>query len=123
MIPAHLVSRTITHIKSKVDEITRIVGFHRKKSFTEHHSIGLLTHKDDLIIHELSFRFKEHQIVVLDSLKKLKKLNQTLDLVILTRDLYETLAMEKFSPLSQEKIPGIASSSMPCSFFGGYMIA
>ena len=89
MIPAHLVSGTITHIKSKVDEITKIVGFHRKKYFTEHHSIGLLTHQDDLIIHELSIRFKEHQFVVLDSLERLSQVNSDLDMVILTRDIFQ----------------------------------
>ena len=104
MIPAHLVSRTITQIKCKVDEIAKVVGFHRKKYFIEHHAIGLLTHPDDLIIQELSFRFKEHRFVVLNSIDKLTDLNQTLDLVILARDPYETLLMEKFSPLSQEKI-------------------
>lgn len=104
MVPAHLVSRTITQIKAKVDEIARVIGFHRKKYFIEHHSIGLLTHSDDLIIQELSFRFKEHRFVVLDSIESLKELNETLDLVILARDPYETLLMEKFSALSQEKV-------------------
>jgi len=102
LIPVHLASDTLTHIKSKVDEITKIVGFHRKKYFTEYHDIGLVTHEDDLIIRELSFRFKEHNFVPIDSLKKLQGLNQTLDLVILTRDLYEIILMEKFSSLSQE---------------------
>jgi hypothetical protein len=104
MIPSHLVSSTLTRIKSKVDEITKIVEFHRKKYFTEHHSIGLITHQDDLIAQELSFRFKEHRFQVLDSLEKLKDMNQTLDLVILTRDLYEIILMERFTPLSQEMI-------------------
>ncbi len=104
MIPSHLVSSTLTHIKSKVDEITKIVGFHRKKYFAEHHSIGLITHHDDLIAQELSFRFKEHRFEVLDSLEKLKDMNQTLDLVILTRDLYEIILMERFTTLSQEMI-------------------
>ena len=123
MIPSHLVSSTLTHIKSKVDEITKIVGFHRKKYFTEHHSIGLITHHDDLIAQELSFRFKEHRFEVLDSLEKLKDMNQTLDLVILTRDLYEIILMERFSTLSQEMIPRNAWSSMPSISFGGPSIA
>ncbi|UCF83598.1 MAG: hypothetical protein JSV50_20930, partial [Desulfobacteraceae bacterium] len=41
---------------------------------------------------------------ILDSLEKLKEINQTLDLVILTRDLYEIILMEKFASLSQEMI-------------------
>ena len=104
LVPVHLASNTLTHIRSKVDEITKIVGFHRKKYFKEHHDIGLVTHQDDLITHELSLRFTEHSFMVLDSLEKLRNLNQTLDLVILSRDLYEIILMEKFSPLSQEML-------------------
>jgi hypothetical protein len=104
MIPSHLVSSTLAHVKSKVDEITKIVGFHRKKYFTEHQSIGLITHPDDLIAHELAFRFKEHRFEILDSLETLKDMNQTLDLIIFTRDLYEIILMERFTPLSQEMI-------------------
>ncbi len=96
LIPVHLISNTLTHIKSKVDEITKIVGFHRKKYFKEYYDIGIVTHPDDLIVQELSFRFKEHRFVVLDSPKELKDQTQTLDLVILTRDLYEIILMEHF---------------------------
>ncbi|MBW1736774.1 MAG: hypothetical protein JRJ69_04240 [Deltaproteobacteria bacterium] len=53
LIPVHLVSNTQSHIKSKVDEITKIVGFHRKKYFKEHHDIGLITYQDDLIAQSL----------------------------------------------------------------------
>ncbi|MBW2342985.1 MAG: hypothetical protein JRF53_03015 [Deltaproteobacteria bacterium] len=102
LIPVYLLSNTLTHVKSRVDEISKIVGFHRKKYFKEYHSIGLVTHQDDLITRELSFRFKEHNFVVLDSLESLRSLHQTLDLVILTRDLYEIIFMEKSSPFSQE---------------------
>jgi hypothetical protein len=102
LIPVHLISNTLTHIKSKVDEITKIVGFHRKKYFKEYYDIGIVTHSDDLIVQELSFRFKEPRFVVLDSLKELKDQTQTLDLVILTRDLFEIILMEYFSPPSRE---------------------
>jgi hypothetical protein len=103
IIPAHLVSSTLAHIKSKVDEIAKIIGFHRKKYFTEHHSIGLITHQDDLIIQELSIRFREHRFEILDSFNKLRNINQTFDLVILTRDLFEIVLMDQFSALSREK--------------------
>jgi len=105
LIPIHLISNTLIHIKVKVDEISKIISFHRKKYSKEHYSIGLVTHQDDLIINELSFRFKEHHIVVLDSLEKMRDLNQTLDLVILTRDLYEIVLMEEFGHLSQDTLP------------------
>ncbi|MDY6973522.1 MAG: hypothetical protein SV775_14525, partial [Thermodesulfobacteriota bacterium] len=104
LVPVHLASNTLTHIRSKVDEIAKIVGFHRKKYFKEHHEIGLVTHQDDLIIRELSLRFTEHSFLVLDSLDKLQNLSRTLDMVILTRDLYEIILMEEFSPLSQEML-------------------
>ena len=103
-IPVHLVSNTLTHIKSKVDEIAKIISFHRKKYFKEHHDIGLVTNTDDFIIHELSIHFKEHRFVVLDSLEEMKNQNQTLDLVIITRDLYDIILMEKFSLLSLETL-------------------
>ncbi|MFC1883236.1 hypothetical protein ACFL2O_00560 [Thermodesulfobacteriota bacterium] len=100
LIPAHLVSNTIVHIRSKVDEIAKIVGLHRKKYFKEHHIIGLVTHHDDLIIRELSLRFKEHNFVLLDSLKKLQEGNEEFDIVILTRDIYEISLLENFRLLS-----------------------
>ncbi|MCP4682102.1 MAG: hypothetical protein GY864_07200 [Desulfobacterales bacterium] len=102
LIPAQLLSGTLRNIRSKVEEISKIVAYHRKKYYQEYHDIGLLTHQDDLITNELSLRFTEHNFVVLDSLKKLQAQTQTLDLVILTRDLYEIVLMEKFTPFSQE---------------------
>ncbi len=100
LIPVHLISSTLSHIKSKVDEITKIVGYHRKKYLKEYYDIGLLTHQDDLCAGELTFRFKEHRFVVLDSIEKLRSLNQTLDLVIVTRDIYEIILMKDFGDLS-----------------------
>jgi hypothetical protein len=102
LIPVHLVSNTQSHIKSKVDEITKIVGFHRKKYFKEHHDIGLITYQDDLIAHELTFRFKEHRFAIIDSLEKLRNINKTMDMVIFTWDLFEIVLDERFSPLSRE---------------------
>jgi hypothetical protein len=102
LIPVHLVSNTLSHIKSKVDEITKIVGFHRKKYFKEHHDIGLITRQDDLTAHELTFRFKEHRFEIIDSLEKLQNINKTMDIVIFTWDLFEIVLDERFSPLSRE---------------------
>lgn len=103
LIPVHLASNTVTHINSKVAEISKIVGFHRKKYLKEYHDIGLITHQDDLIIGELTLHFKEHRFVVLSSLEKLKSQQQPLDLMILTRDLYEIALMKEFSSLSEQK--------------------
>jgi hypothetical protein len=55
----------------------------------------------NLIINDLSLRFREHQFVVLDSLEKLLLSKEILDLIILNRDIYELAVMEKFaSPVS-----------------------
>ena len=102
LIPVHLMSNSVIHIMAKVDEISKIVGFHKKKYLKEYHRIGVLCRPDDLILHELSFRLKEHNFIVLDSPKKLFNLHQKLDLIILTSDLYEIVLMEKFSPLARE---------------------
>jgi len=96
LLPVHLVSNTLTSVKSKVDELSKIINYHRSKYFKEFLDIGLVTQSDDLILHELAFRFKEHRFTPLDSLKKLGDFRKTLDLVVLTRDPYEILLMEKF---------------------------
>jgi hypothetical protein len=104
LVPIHLVSSTLSHIKFKVQEITDVVRFHRKKFFKEHHKIGLVTHQDDLITRELALGLKDHRLVVLDSLEKLETLNHTLDLVVLTRDPYEIIQMERFVSFSQRAL-------------------
>jgi hypothetical protein len=102
LIPAHLVSITRTHIKTKVEEISKIIDFHRRKFLKEQHDVGILTQQDDLITHELSSRFKEHRFVIIDSLETLKDLRETLDLVIMTRDFDEIILTEAFSRLPPE---------------------
>ena len=99
LIPAHLVSTTRMNVKAKIQELSKIIGHHRTKYFKEQYRIGILTHTDDLILHDLSFQFKEHHFVALDSLDTLQRLEQALDLVLVTRDLYEVLIMERFTPL------------------------
>lgn len=104
LIPVHLMSNSLIHVMAKVDEISKIVGFHRKKFLKEYLKIGVLCRPADLILQELTFRLKEHHFIVLDSSEKLVNLNQELDLVILTSDMYEIVLMEKFSPLAQEAL-------------------
>lgn len=98
LIPGHLASSSLSTIKNKADEISKIVDFHRKKYLKESHRIGLLTHGDDQIVNELTIRFKEHQFILLDSHEKLHAPQDDLDLIILTRDIYETVLMQNFSP-------------------------
>lgn len=98
LLPEHLVSSSLTIIGNKSDEIGKVIGFHRKKYLKESHTIGLVTHADDLIINDLSVRFKEHQFVIIDSLEKLRSVTNVMDLVILTRDVYEIVFMGNFMP-------------------------
>lgn len=102
LIPVHLLSSSISNIRNKADEISKIVEFHRKKYLKESHRIGLLTHADDPLINDLSIRFREHQFIIIDSLEKLRSLDETLDLVVITRDIYRIILMEGFSRLSVE---------------------
>jgi hypothetical protein len=88
---------SLSTTRIKADEISKIVTFHRKKYLKESSKIGVITHPDDLIINELSLRFREHQFVVLDSLEKLIMSKEILDLIILNRDIYELAVMEKFA--------------------------
>ncbi|MCJ7809321.1 MAG: hypothetical protein MUP26_03555, partial [Desulfobulbaceae bacterium] len=102
LIPVHLISNTITRIRARVDEISKVIGFHRKKYLKEYHYIGVLSRQDELILHELALRFKEHHFVILDSLEKIRKLDQKLDLVIIMSDLSDIFLMEEFSYLTKE---------------------
>ena len=102
LIPVHLISNTLTHIQTKVEEITKIVRRHHKKYCQEQYTIGLVTHPDDLISGELALRFQDHKFIVIDSLDELQNFDQILDLVVFTRDLYETIRLGNFSTLSQE---------------------
>jgi hypothetical protein len=101
LIPVHLVSGSLSNIKSKAEEISKIVEFHRTKYLKENQKVGLLTHLDDLIINDLSVRFIDHQFIVIDSIEKLRSMKETLDLIILPRDFHEIVFMEKFNPEQQ----------------------
>ncbi len=102
LIPAHLVSNTLSRVRAKVEEISKIIDFHRKKYLTEHHRIGVVCHRDDLVFHELSFRFKEHHFTALDSLERFRHQTGPFDMVIFTRDPLEALFLEGFGPLARE---------------------
>lgn len=104
LIPIHLISNSLIHIRARVEEISKVIGFHRKKYLKESYTIGVLSHHDDLILNELSFRFMEHNLIALDSLDKLSRAEQGLDLVILTSDIYELALMEEFTHLAQETL-------------------
>ncbi len=94
LIPSHTLATSLTNIKSKADEISKIIRGHRKKFLQESHSIGILTHIGDPIVDDLALRFKDHEFIVIDSLEKLRDIRKTLDIVVITRDLYRTVKLE-----------------------------
>jgi hypothetical protein len=98
LIPFSLIFTSLSTIKNKADEISKIITFHRKKFLQESHRIGLLSHAEDLVVNELSLRFREHQFIVLDSFEKLSRASDPLDLVLLPRDIYEIVFVEKLGP-------------------------
>ncbi|MFC1580768.1 hypothetical protein ACFL4N_07620 [Thermodesulfobacteriota bacterium] len=98
LIPLSFVSGSLSQIKSKAEEISKVIHFHRGKYLQESHQIGILTNADDLIANDLSIRFKEHRFIIIDSFEKLRSTEETLDLVIIPRDIYGILFAGKFSP-------------------------
>ena len=104
LIPVHYVSRSLSTVRNKADEIIGFIQAHRKKTLKESLRIGFLTRSDDLLIPELSLRFKEHQFVVLDSFGKLSSPQGPLDLVVLPRELHELVFTERFSPEARKVI-------------------
>ncbi|MFC1868968.1 hypothetical protein ACFL0H_12660, partial [Thermodesulfobacteriota bacterium] len=104
LIPVHLVSTSIANIKNKADEISKVIAFHRKKYLKESHKIGVVTHANDPIISDLTVRFMEHRFIVIDSPEKLRSINETLDLVILPRDICRTTLLEALGRRSGEVI-------------------
>lgn len=105
LIPVHLVSSSVSAVRTKTEEIGKIVDFHRRKYLKESHRIGVLTHVDDPVLNELTLRFKEHQFLPLDSWEGLRSQGDTLDLVIFARDLYELLSEPSFNPRPGRAIP------------------
>ncbi|MBW1915518.1 MAG: hypothetical protein JRI86_11380 [Deltaproteobacteria bacterium] len=102
LIPVHLVSTTLTTIKNKADEISKVIDFHRKKFLKERSVIGILTYDDDPVINNLSIRYTEHQFVIINSIDKLHSLDQVMDLVILPRDIHRILLMKNFISYTRE---------------------
>ena len=98
LIPFSLVAASLSSIRNKANEIGKIVDFHRRKYLQESHRIGLVTQAEDLLVNELSLRFKEHEFILLDTFEKLSTAEKDpFDLVILARDLYEIVFMERFN--------------------------
>ena len=104
LIPHHLMSSSLVTLKSKADEISKVINSHRVKHLKERHKIGLLTRSDDLLINELSVRFKEHQFVVIDTIHKLRLITEPLDLVMLPADIQGIILTEKFIPRPTRKL-------------------
>ena len=97
LIPIHLMLSSLSTTKIKADEISKIITFHGKKYLRESSKVGVITHADDLIVNELSLRFREHQFVIVDSMEKLLLSKEVVDLIILNRDIYELAVTERFA--------------------------
>jgi hypothetical protein len=104
LIPVPYVTRSLSSIRNKADEISDVIQAHRRKTLKESVRIGFLTHSDDLLIPELSLRFKEHQFIILDSFEKLSSRRDPLDLVVLPRELHELVFTERFSAEARKVI-------------------
>jgi len=104
LVPHHLVTSSLSHIQSKLNEIEKVITFHKKKYLKEHYDIGLLAQQDDFIVRELSLRFKEHRFFIFDTLESLASLQHPLDLVILTRDFYAFI-LDEMGASFPEKVP------------------
>ena len=95
LIPVQLVSASARNIKDKADEISKVIDSHCKRHMKENYSIGVLTHEDDPIIIDLTLRFKKHNFKILNSPERLGSIKEPLDMIILTRDIYRTILLEK----------------------------
>ncbi|VBB41752.1 conserved hypothetical protein [uncultured Desulfatiglans sp.] len=105
LIPFHILSNTLAHIRSRVYQIGRVIEYHSKKKFLKEHStIGIIGQQDDLVINEIILAFKDHEFIVIDSIDTLINLNITFDLILFTSDIYEIILFEKFSALSREML-------------------
>ena len=102
IIPRHLLSISITNIKIRADEISKIIKSHHKKYPKEDQKIGVLTYAADPIINDLSLRFKEHEFFTISSPDILRSIKEPLDMVILTRDLYRTILHRRIDHRSGE---------------------
>ncbi|HJX35129.1 MAG TPA: hypothetical protein VJ373_08140, partial [Desulfatiglandales bacterium] len=102
IIPHHLLSISITNIKIRADEISKIINLHHKKYPKEGHKIGVLTYPADPIMNDLTLRFKQHQFFTISSPDILRSIKEPLDMVILTRDLYKTILHRRIDHHSGE---------------------
>lgn len=102
LIPFHILSNTLAHIRSRVYQISKIIEYHSKKFLKEHSAIGIIGQQDDLVVNEISLTFKDHEFIVIDSIDTMVNINTTFDLIIFTSDIYEIILFEKFSTLSRE---------------------
>lgn len=104
LIPINLVAQSIQDIKTKADEIERIVLERIKETGTERLDIGLMTPPRDLISHELAARLSNHRLFIFDSLDKVRSWRISLDVVIFPRDPFEYL-LDQPLPKPVKRLP------------------
>jgi hypothetical protein len=94
----------LAHIQAKIEEISRIVDFHTKKYLKEYCNIGIMTRHDDLVLHELSFLFQDHQSPCDRLPRKISGGRSEAGHRHIDQRSFETVIMEQFSRLGQQTI-------------------
>jgi len=103
LIPINLVAHSLHEIKTKADEIERLIIQYMFETRTERLDIGLLTRSHDLLVHELTARLTSHRIFLFESIENLNSWRIPLDIVIFPKDPFEYLLEQKLpKPLRRQ---------------------
>ncbi len=95
LIPLHFISSSLTDVRVKVEEISRFIKEYEKEHLKDSYNIGIFIRTTDLVFQELSSIFWHYNFISIDSIDKLKKIDQKIDLFIITDDIYEIVGREK----------------------------
>jgi hypothetical protein len=95
LIPINLVAHSLHQIKTKANEIERLVIQYMFEARAEQLKIGLLTRSHDLLVHELTARLTIHRIFLFESIEAISSSRASLDIVILPKDPFEYLLEQK----------------------------
>ncbi len=95
LIPLHFISTSLTDIRIKVDEISKIVKEYTKDHIKERCNIGIFINPTDLVFQEISSIFLEHNFIPVSTIEKFKEVNEKLDLFVFIGDIYEIVRKQK----------------------------
>jgi hypothetical protein len=103
LIPINLVAHSLHEIKTKADEIERLIIQYMFEMRAERLDIGLLTRSHDLLVHELTARLTSHRIFLFESIENLDSWRVPLDIIIFPKDPFEYLLEQKLpKPLGRQ---------------------